>query len=49
MNLQGGAVYAVSGEDTLLGGISSFEGNTAVSPRTGDEHLTGIGIRYILF
>lgn len=28
---QGGAVYTVSGEDTVLGGITSFEGNTAVS------------------
>ncbi|CAM9137711.1 unnamed protein product, partial [Hapterophycus canaliculatus] len=25
----GGAVYTVSGEDTVLGGITSFEGNTA--------------------
>eukprot|EP00903_Cladosiphon_okamuranus_P020674 g18984.t1 len=25
----GGAVYTISGEDTVLGGISSFEGNTA--------------------
>lgn len=30
---KGGAVYAISGEDTLLGGISSFQGNTAVSLR----------------
>ena len=36
---QGGAVYTVSGEDTVLGGISSFRGNSAVSPGAGSEHV----------
>lgn len=37
--MQGGAVYAVSGEDLVLGGISSFEGNTAVSREGVQERL----------
>lgn len=28
--MKGGAIYTVSGDNTVLGGISVFEGNSAV-------------------
>lgn len=38
--VQGGAVFTVSGDDMVLGGISSFEGNTAVSREAMGAYVT---------